>query len=122
MRILVIEDDKEAGAYLVKGLSESGHRVDLAEHGRIGLDVARRETFDAMIIDRMLPGLDGLSIIAALRARGPTGICGEWCHQVGSLRDHRYAAASPPRLQITNAHPGLRHRNGERFLWPGDEP
>jgi two-component system OmpR family response regulator len=68
MRILVIEDDKEAGAYLVKGLSESGHRVDLAEHGRIGLDVARRETFDAMIIDRMLPGLDGLSIIAALRA------------------------------------------------------
>jgi two-component system, OmpR family, response regulator len=68
MRILVIEDDKEAAAYLVKGLSESGHRVDLAEHGRIGLDIARRENFDAMIIDRMLPGLDGLSIIAALRA------------------------------------------------------
>jgi len=68
MRILVIEDDKEAAAYLVKGLSESGHRVDLAEHGRTGLDVARRETFDAMIIDRMLPGIDGLSIIAALRA------------------------------------------------------
>jgi len=68
MRILVIEDDSEAAAYLVKGLTESGHRVDLAEHGRIGLDVARRESFDAMIIDRMLPGLDGLSIIAALRA------------------------------------------------------
>jgi two-component system OmpR family response regulator len=68
MRILVIEDDKEAAAYLVKGLTESGHRVDLAEHGRVGLDIARRETFDAMIIDRMLPGLDGLSIIAALRA------------------------------------------------------
>lgn len=68
MRILVIEDDKEAAAYLVKGLSDSGHRVDLAEHGRTGLDVARRETFDAMIVDRMLPGIDGLSIIAALRA------------------------------------------------------
>jgi two-component system, OmpR family, response regulator len=68
MRILVIEDDSEAAAYLVKGLTESGHRVDLAEHGRTGLDVARRESFDAMIIDRMLPGLDGLSIIAALRA------------------------------------------------------
>jgi two-component system OmpR family response regulator len=68
MRILVIEDDKEAGAYLVKGLSESGHRVDLAEHGRTGLDIARSENFDAMIIDRMLPGIDGLSIIAALRA------------------------------------------------------
>ncbi len=68
MRILVIEDDSEAAAYLVKGLTASGHRVDLAEHGRTGLDVARRESFDAMIIDRMLPGLDGLSIIAALRA------------------------------------------------------
>jgi two-component system, OmpR family, response regulator len=68
MRILVIEDDSEAAAYLVKGLTESGHRVDLAEHGRTGLDIARRENFDAMIIDRMLPGLDGLSIIAALRA------------------------------------------------------
>jgi two-component system OmpR family response regulator len=68
MRILVIEDDKEAASYLVKGLSDSGHRVDLAEHGRIGLDVARRENFDALIVDRMLPGIDGLSIIAALRA------------------------------------------------------
>ncbi len=68
MRILVIEDDREAGAYLVKGLTESGHRVDLAEHGRTGLDIARSESFDAMIVDRMLPGIDGLSIIAALRA------------------------------------------------------
>ncbi|HXS42749.1 MAG TPA: response regulator transcription factor [Stellaceae bacterium] len=68
MRILLIEDDKEAAAYLVKGLSESGHRVELAEHGRTGLEIARRESFDAMIIDRMLPGIDGLSIIAALRA------------------------------------------------------
>src|ERR1700760_3636720 len=68
MHILVIEDDSEAAAYLVKGLTESGHRVDLADHGRTGLDIARRENFDAMIIDRMLPGLDGLSVIAALRA------------------------------------------------------
>ena len=68
MRILVIEDDKDAANYLVKGLSDSGHRVDLAEHGRRGLEVARSESFDAMIIDRMLPGIDGLSIIAALRA------------------------------------------------------
>ena len=68
MRILVIEDDREAAAYLVKGLTESGHRVDLASEGRQGLDRARNGNFDAMIIDRMLPGLDGLSIIAALRA------------------------------------------------------
>ncbi|MGH6681087.1 MAG: winged helix-turn-helix domain-containing protein [Bradyrhizobium sp.] len=68
MRILVIEDDREAAAYLVKGLAESGHHVDLASEGRQGLDRATHEIFDAMIVDRMLPGLDGLSIIAALRA------------------------------------------------------
>ena len=68
MRILLIEDDHEAAAYLVKGLTESGHRVDLAGAGRKGLERARQERFDAMIIDRMLPELDGLSIVAALRA------------------------------------------------------
>jgi len=75
MRILVIEDDSEAAAYLLKGLTESGHRVDLAAEGRQGLERARRENFDAMIIDRMLPGLDGLSIVAALRAaKDPTPV------------------------------------------------
>ncbi len=68
MRILVVEDDREAAAYLVKGLTESGHRVDLAGDGRQGLARARSDRFDAMVIDRMLPELDGLSIIAALRA------------------------------------------------------
>jgi two-component system, OmpR family, response regulator len=68
LHILLIEDDHEAAAYLVKGLTESGHRVDLAAEGRQGLDRARKGGFDAMIVDRMLPGLDGLSIIAALRA------------------------------------------------------
>jgi len=68
MRILVIEDDREAAAYLVRGLTESGHRVDLAGDGRQGLARARSDRFDAMVIDRMLPELDGLSIIAALRA------------------------------------------------------
>jgi two-component system OmpR family response regulator len=68
MRILVVEDDCEAAAYLVRGLTESGHRVALAEVGREGLERASKESFDALIIDRMLPGLDGLSIVAALRA------------------------------------------------------
>ena len=68
MRILVIEDDREAAAYLMKGLAESGHQVDLASEGRHGLERATHENFDAMIVDRMLPGMDGLSIIAALRA------------------------------------------------------
>ncbi len=68
MRILVIEDDREAAVYLVKGLTESGHHVDLAAEGREGLERASRDSFEALIIDRMLPGLDGLSIVASLRA------------------------------------------------------
>jgi two-component system, OmpR family, response regulator len=68
MRILVVEDDHEAAAYLVKGLTESGHRVALVGEGRDGLERATHESFDAMIIDRMLPGMDGLSIVAAMRA------------------------------------------------------
>src|ERR1700688_2705743 len=68
MRILVIEDGGGAAAPLVRGLTESGHRVDLAVEGREGLERATRDSFDAMIIDRMLPGLDGLSIVASLRA------------------------------------------------------
>jgi two-component system, OmpR family, response regulator len=68
MRILVVEDDHEVGAYLKKGLTESGHVVALAEAGREGLDLAVNEPFDALVIDRMLPGLDGLAIVAALRA------------------------------------------------------
>src|SRR5262249_14256170 len=55
--------------YIAKGLSETGHRVDIAEDGREGLAVAQSGNFHAMIIDRMLPGLDGLSIVAALRAQ-----------------------------------------------------
>jgi two-component system OmpR family response regulator len=75
MRILVIEDDAEAGAYLVRGLTESNHVVDLAADGRSGQDRARRGSYDAMIIDRMLPGIDGLSIIAGLReARNMTPV------------------------------------------------
>jgi two-component system, OmpR family, response regulator len=68
MHILVVEDDGESADYLVRGLTESGHHVDLAADGRDGLERATHGSFDAMIIDRMLPSLDGLSIIAALRA------------------------------------------------------
>ncbi|MGO8917014.1 MAG: winged helix-turn-helix domain-containing protein [Stellaceae bacterium] len=70
MRILVVEDDAEAAAYVVKGLADSGHSVDLAVDGYDGLERAKRDPFDVMIIDRMLPGLDGLSIILTLRDAG----------------------------------------------------
>ncbi len=68
MRILVIEDDVDTAAYLSKGLTESGHRVQLCHDGKDGLFMALEESYDVMVIDRMLPGLDGLTIIRTLRA------------------------------------------------------
>ncbi len=70
MRVLLVEDDREAAAYLGKGLNESGHTIDHAGDGPEGLQLALSGAYDALIIDRMLPGLDGLSLIAALRAAG----------------------------------------------------
>ena len=68
MKVLVIEDDREAAAYIVKGLGESGYVVDHAAEGREGLFLATSSSHDALIVDRMLPGIDGLAIVAALRA------------------------------------------------------
>ncbi|MEX2648990.1 MAG: response regulator transcription factor [Alphaproteobacteria bacterium] len=70
MRVLVIEDDDETAGYLVKGLTESGYTVDRAADGRDGLFMATENTYDAMIADRMLPKLDGLAVIRALRDSG----------------------------------------------------
>jgi len=70
MKLLVIEDDREAAAYLVKGLSESGYVVDRAADGREGLFLATSGDYDALIVDRMLPGMDGLQVVGALRAAG----------------------------------------------------
>ncbi|HUC61552.1 MAG TPA: response regulator transcription factor [Alphaproteobacteria bacterium] len=69
MRILVIEDDADTADYLVKGLTESGYVVDHAADGREGLYLALGQGYDAMVVDRMLPGLDGLSIVQALRGQ-----------------------------------------------------
>ena len=68
MHILIIEDDKDAASYMAKGLTESGHLVEHAADGKSGLGQALTGEFDIMVIDRMLPERDGLSIIAALRA------------------------------------------------------
>jgi len=70
MRVLIIEDDQEAAAFIAKALRESGHSADLAHDGETGLTMAREEGYDVLVIDRMLPGLDGLSIIRTLRAEG----------------------------------------------------
>lgn len=68
MRVLVIEDDKDVAAYLVNGLKESDNVVDHAADGKDGLLLAASESYDVMIIDRMLPSMDGLSIIKTIRA------------------------------------------------------
>ena len=68
MRVLVIEDDEKTADYVLKGLGESGVVADRAATGPDGLHMATGGQYDALIVDRMLPGLDGLSIVRALRA------------------------------------------------------
>jgi two-component system, OmpR family, response regulator len=70
MHILLIEDDSQAAAYLVKGLTESGHVVDHAADGEDGLHLALTGHYDALIVDRMLPKRDGLAVVRMLRAGG----------------------------------------------------
>jgi len=70
MRVLVIEDDRETGHFLQKSLRESGHGVELASDGESGLLAAREGGFDVLIVDRMLPRIDGLTVVKTLRSEG----------------------------------------------------
>ncbi len=70
MKILVIEDDNETAAYVARGLREHGHVVDLAPTGQDGLFLATGGGHDVLVVDRMLPGLDGLGLVRALRETG----------------------------------------------------
>ncbi|MFQ6347580.1 response regulator transcription factor [Pseudomonas sp. R11F] len=69
MRILVVEDDEQTANYLLRGLSESGHVVDVAVDGTSGLGLALEGIHDVLIVDRRLPGLDGIALVKALRTR-----------------------------------------------------
>ena len=70
MRVLVVEDDPQTAAFLGKGLREEGHAVDHAENGKDGLFLASTESYDVIVLDRMLPGLDGLTVLRTLRGAG----------------------------------------------------
>ncbi|MDN5927078.1 MAG: winged helix-turn-helix domain-containing protein [Hyphomicrobiales bacterium] len=70
MRILVIEDDGKTSDYIAKGVTEAGHVCDVLADGRDALFTATRDAYDVIVADRMLPGLDGLSMIKAMRAAG----------------------------------------------------
>jgi len=69
-RILLVEDDPDAAEYVLKGLREEGCTVDHVVDGRDALYLATASSFDAIVLDRMVPGLDGLAVLKALRAAG----------------------------------------------------
>jgi two-component system OmpR family response regulator len=70
MKILLVEDDDVTAAYIMRGAREGAHAVDCAKTGRDGLFMATEGAYDVIIVDRMLPGLDGLSLVKSLRAAG----------------------------------------------------
>lgn len=70
MRILIIEDDREAASYLAKALREAGHVADHAPDGASGFHMADTSNYDVLVVDRMLPERDGLSVISGLREKG----------------------------------------------------
>jgi two-component system OmpR family response regulator len=70
MRILIVEDDREAATYLVKALKEAGHSVEHAADGDDGAHAVETGSFDVVVMDRMLPRRDGLSIVQEMRGRG----------------------------------------------------
>jgi two-component system OmpR family response regulator len=72
VRILVIEDDKDVASFIRNGLVQAGCNVDHAGNGRDGLFLATTESYDALVVDRMLPGIDGLTVIRTLRASSNT--------------------------------------------------
>jgi two-component system OmpR family response regulator len=68
VRLLIIEDDEDVASYVKNGLEQAGYTVDAAANGKDGLFLATTESYDGIIVDRMLPGVDGLTIIRTLRA------------------------------------------------------
>jgi two-component system, OmpR family, response regulator len=72
VRILVIEDDRDVASFIRNGLAQAGCNVDHAANGRDGLFLATTESYDALVVDRMLPGIDGLTVIRTLRASANT--------------------------------------------------
>lgn len=70
MRVLLIEDDPDTAQYVINGLEEEGHTIDHSADGREGMTQAMGETYDVLIVDRMLPGIEGLAIVKTMRAAG----------------------------------------------------
>ena len=67
-KLLLVEDDEATASYIVKGMTEQGFTIDRADNGRDGFFLASDGSYDAVILDRMLPGMDGMAVLGALRA------------------------------------------------------
>ena len=72
MHVLLVEDDANTADFVAKGLRQAGYTLDLAANGKDGLFLALEQPFDAIVLDRMLPGLDGLTLLRTLRSAGNT--------------------------------------------------
>ena len=68
MKLLLVEDDEDTANYIVRGLSQAGHTIDHASNGRDGMMLAVGETYDVVILDRLLPQVDGLTVLRTMRA------------------------------------------------------
>ena len=92
MKVLVIEDDADAAAFVKRVLSEAGHSVDVRGDGETGLNSARGGEYDALVVDRMLPGMDGVKLLRSYRdggGRAPAlflSALGEVDHRVEGLQ------------------------------------
>jgi two-component system OmpR family response regulator len=68
VRVLIVEDDRDVASFVERGLTQAGWNVDVADNGKDGLFLATTEEYDALVVDRMLPGVEGLALIRTLRA------------------------------------------------------
>ncbi|MBW8811769.1 MAG: response regulator transcription factor [Lysobacter sp.] len=106
MRILLVEDDPHTAAFIAKGLKEDGHAVDQADNGRDGLFMAGTERYDAIVLDRMLPQVDGMTVLRTLRGTGA---------RLDSLaRRGAGGGAEPVRLRVADLELDLLRREAVR--------
>ncbi len=134
VRLLVIEDDQAVSSYITKGMKEAGHTIDTADNGKDGLFLATTEDYDAMIVDRMLPELDGLTIIKTIRGAGNTtpalilSALGEVDDRVKGLRSGGDDYLVKPfafaellaRIEILSRRQGRQGQQGDTQLFAGD--
>lgn len=134
MRFLIIEDEPEVLSYIVKGMKEAGHTADTAIDGKNGLFLATTEEYDLLIVDRMLPELDGLTVIKTLRGAGNNtpvlilSALGEVDDRVKGLRSGGDDYLVKPfafaellaRSEILARRGHSRNKTGETSLYAGD--